>query len=219
MYATNAGTVTDPRLISPKYMINRTSFRRGMRVLQLESAMFNWRSRHLILVLTLNYRPEFQHLVSLETIQSHRDQLLNNKRSNPLLSGIKGYVWKIEQGQHGGGLHLHVILFYDGKHHQDVGLSMSIGEYWVKVITQGMGGYWNSNGDKDWHETDGHGIGVGQIDRHDSVKRDALRKNLLYLAKDEQVVDQAVNSDSRMFGTSSLYPWPLKRPSYRPVAE
>jgi len=206
MYAANASNQTDPRLISQKWILNRTFLRRGMRVLQLESAMFNWRSRHLILVLTLSYRPEFQHLLSLETIQHHRDQLLNNKRSNSLLADINGYVWKIEYGHHGGGLHLHLILFYNGKHHEDIKFCKSIGEYWVDVITQGMGKYRNSNAEKAWHETNGHGIGTGQIDRHDFAKREVLRRNLLYLAKDEQVVDKGANSDFRMFGTSSLHP-------------
>lgn len=32
----------------------------------------------------------------------------------------------------------------------------------------------------------GHGIGVGQIDWWDTEKREALRKNLIYLAKAEQ---------------------------------
>ena len=193
-----------PRILSPEITGSRKVVRNAERVIQLESAMFNWRSRHLILVLTLSYCREFQHLVNLETIRLHRDQLLNNRRSNKLLAGINGYVWKIEEGHNGAGLHMHLILFYAGEHRADCYLTRSIGEYWVNVVTQGAGSYWNSNADKAFHEMHGHGIGTGQIDRHDPVKREALRKNLLYLAKEEQEVVKGANSHLRMFGTSAF---------------
>lgn len=166
--------------------------------------MYDWRSRHLILVLTLSYKPAFRHLVTLDLLRQHRDHLLNNRRCNELLRGIKGYEWTIEEGQNSGGLHLHVIIFYDGKHRADIHIAKSIGEYWVNVITKGMGEYWNSNAKKEWHAQYGHGVGSGQIDRNDYVKREALRKNLLYLAKDEQHVTGKKDPHLRLFGTSQL---------------
>ena len=166
--------------------------------------MYDWRSRHLILVLTLSYKPAFRHLVTLDLLRQHRDHLLNNRRCNELLRGIKGYEWTIEEGTNSGGLHLHVIIFYDGKHRADVHIAKSFGEYWVNTVTKGMGDYWNSNAHKEWHAQYGHGIGTGQIDRNDTVKREALRQNLLYLAKDEQHVSTGKNSHLRMFGTSQI---------------
>lgn len=181
---------------------DRRVMRNAEKVIQFEQAMFDWRSRHLILVLTLGYRSDFQQFVTLDTIRQHRDRLLNNRRSNQLLAEINGYVWKIEEGCGGGGLHLHLVLFYSGDHRCDIHFAERIGEYWVNVITEGGGSYWNSNANWRRHAMYGHGIGTGQIDRHDHEKREALRKNLLYVAKGEQRVSKGDNPRLRMFGTS-----------------
>ena len=166
--------------------------------------MFNWRSRHLILVLTLTYKPEWKNTVTLDMIRHHRDKLLNNRRSNQLLEGINGYVWKIEEGNYSGGLHMHVVIFYSGDQRSDIYIAQCIGEYWINVVTQGMGTYWNSNAQKDFHASYGYGVGTGQIDRNDLQKRSALQKNLLYLAKNEQHVSTAASPHVRLFGTSQL---------------
>ncbi|MBO7771589.1 inovirus-type Gp2 protein [Burkholderia pseudomallei] len=159
-------------------------------VLALEEAMFaeeTGRSRWLVLSLTLRYRPEFRDVITLETIQQHRDRFFAARRFNKLISGIKNFVWTIEQGEK-SGLHLHVILFYSTEHNHDEHIAKQIGEYWVNVVTEGRGDYWNSNDrrKKKNYETRGHGIGVGQIDRKDDKKRSALRTNLVYLAKAAQ---------------------------------
>ncbi len=182
--------------------------RNANRALQLEQAMYDWRSRHLVIVLTLNYKPEFRHLITLDILRQHRDKLLNNRRCNALLQGIQGYGWKVEEGQTSGGLHLHVVIFYSGKHRADIQIAQSLGDYWVTTITNGIGSYWNSNAQKELHAQYGHGIGTGQIDRNDIAKREALRRNLLYLAKDEQHVSTGKNSHQRMFGTSQM---PLRK--------
>jgi hypothetical protein len=142
-------------------------------------------------------------MITLDLLRQHRDHLLNNRRCNELLQGIDGYVWKIEEGPSSGGLHLHVLIFYNGDHRADVYITQLIGEYWVNVITQGIGSYWNSNADKDMHLEHGHGIGTGQIDRHQDEKREALKKNLRYLAKNDQIVTDR-NPHYRTFGTSRL---------------
>jgi hypothetical protein len=101
------------------------------------------------------------------------------------MSGIKNYVLTIEQGEK-TGFHLHVILYYSAKHRRDVSLAQRIGEYWANVVTEEKGDYWNSNARKIFHARHGHGIGTGQIDWNDELKRESLRKNLLYLAKASQ---------------------------------
>lgn len=173
--------------------------------LELEAAMFNHRSRYLILYLTLSYRPEYKNYLSLEDIQRDRDHLLNNRRSNTLLQGIKGYVWKIEEGGAGGGLHMHLLIFYSGECHADVYYAREIGEYWTNVITQGRGCYWNSNDNKEGYARYGFGVGIGQINRHDDAKRQALRQILAYLAKEEQQVRSKTTPHDRLFGRSQ-YP-------------
>lgn len=183
---------------------SRQKERNEARILQLEQAMFDRRSRYLILVLTLTYQEAYRHLITLEDIQQHRDQLLNNRRNNQLLADIEGYVWKIEEGGNSGGLHLHLILFYSGRHRSDVQIAQAIGEYWMHGITGGIGNYWNSNAERDFHARFGHGIGTGQIDRHDHVKREALRINLRYLTKEEQRVTCKISPYDRLFGTSQF---------------
>ncbi|QEZ48020.1 inovirus-type Gp2 protein [Cupriavidus oxalaticus] len=172
-------------------------------VLAMEDAMFSedtGRSRWLILSLTLRYEPEFRDGITVELLQRHRDRFFAAKRFNTLMSGIKGYVWAIEQGEK-TGLHLHVVLFYSADHNHDEFIAQKIGEYWVDSVTEGKGGYWNSNAEwrKQFYEKRGHGIGVGQINWNDAEKRDALRKNLTYLAKAEQYVMVKETENIRTF--------------------
>lgn len=180
----------------------RQAERNEARARQFEQAMFDRRSRYLVLVLTLNYQEAYRHWMTLEDIQQHRDRLLNNRRNNKLLAGIEGYVWKIEEGGSSGGLHLHLILFYSGKHWAGVQITRSIGEYWKHFITGGIGDYWNSNAETDFHARFGHGIGTGQIDRNNHAQREALRINMRYLTKDEQRVTCKITTHDRLFGTS-----------------
>ncbi|KIP15799.1 hypothetical protein KY49_4600 [Burkholderia sp. MSHR3999] len=188
-------------------------------VLALEEAMFSdetGRSRWLVLSLTLRYKPEFRDEVMPETIQQHRDRFFAARRFNKLISGIKNFVWAIEQGEK-SGLHLHVILFYSAEHNHDEHIAKQIGEYWVNVVTEGRGDYWNSNDrrKKKDYETRGHGIGVGQIDRRDDEKRAALRKNLVYLAKSEQYLMLKSADRIRTFDMGQI---PTKGKAGRPRA-
>lgn len=183
---------------------SRQSQRNASRVMQFEQTMFDHRSRYLVIVLTLNYQKAYRNWISLEVIQQHRDQFLKNQRSNQLLAGIEGYVWKIEEGENSGGLHMHLVIFYSGKHRADVLIAQAIGEYWKHEITGGIGDYRNSNSEKDRHALYGHGIGTGQINRNDLEKRASLLKNLLYLIKDEQRVSSKTSPHHRLFGTSQF---------------
>lgn len=171
------------------------------RVIAFEEEMFGKCSRYLVLNLTLSYAAEYRSEVDLSTIQKHRDKLLANRRHNTLLSGIEGYVWKIEEGVT-AGLHMHFIAFYDGSRRSDIYLASCIGDYWVDVITHGIGAYWNSNARKDHYDRYGYGNSTGQVDRNNVTKRESLRKSLLYLAKDEQHVSGRENRYCRTFGMS-----------------
>ncbi|MGT2430378.1 hypothetical protein ACU4HD_19690 [Cupriavidus basilensis] len=189
-------------------------------VLELEEAMFSedtGRSRWLILSLTLRYKPEFRDEITTEAIQQHRDRFFAARRFNKLMSGIKNYVWTIEQGE-GTGLHLHVILFYSAEHNHDEFIAQQIGEYWVEAVTEGKGDYWNSNAAwlKTVYAKRGHGVGVGQINWNDTGKRNALRKNLTYLAKAEQYVMVKETENIRTFDMGRM---PKKRKAGRPRSD
>ena len=154
------------------------------KAVSMEAAMFEAKGRWLILSLTLGFKPELRNRITVEEIQRLRDRFLAARRFNKLMSGIGNYVWTLEQGEK-TGLHLHVILFYSADHNHDAFITQQIGEYWVNVVTEGMGDYWNSNDGKrkPFYEKHGHGLGVGQINWNDTDKREALRTNLVYLAK------------------------------------
>jgi len=189
-------------------------------LLARENAMFSaetGRSRWLILSLTLGYKPGFRRRITPETIQEHRNRFFAARRFNKLMSGIENYAWAIEQGED-AGLHLHVILFYSPDHNHDAFIAQQIGEYWGDVVTDGKGSYWNSNASerKSGYATHGHGIGVGQINRGDTKKRQALKINLLYLAKAQQYLMIRCSEHIRTIGMGKR---PKKKKSGRPRAD
>lgn len=161
--------------------------RRAEQVLAKEEAVFEAKGRWLVLSLTLRFKEEFCRRVTLKMIQQHRKRFFAARRYNEMMSGIKWYVWTIEQSED-AGLHLHVVLFYSAEHNHDEHYADKIGTYWSEEITEGMGEYWNGN--RPWlkrlYAARGHGVGVGQIDWSDDEMREALRKNLIYPAKAEQ---------------------------------
>lgn len=186
-------------------------------VLALEEAMFSnetGRSRWLVLSLTLGYKSQCRRWITPETIQQHRDRFFAARRFNTMMSGIKNYVWAIEQGE-GTGLHLHVILFYTAESNHDEFIAKQIRDYWVDTVTEGKGDGWNSN--QAWlkrsYEKRGHGVGVGQINWSDTEKREALRKNLVYLAKAEQFLMVKATERIRTFDMGQV---PEKVKSGRP---
>ncbi|MGA3845163.1 hypothetical protein ACI2S9_16655 [Ralstonia nicotianae] len=186
-------------------------------VLALEEEMFSdetGRSRWLVLSLTLRYKPQYRRWITPEMVQEHRDRFFKARHFNTLMAGIKNYVWAIEQSED-AGLHLHVILFYSTSSNHDEFIAKQIGEYWAEVVTQGKGTYWNSN--QGWlktrYEKRGHGIGVGQINWNDAEKREALRKNLVYLAKTEQYLMARETERIHTFGMGQV---PEKIKSGRP---
>ncbi|WP_131753368.1 hypothetical protein [Burkholderia vietnamiensis] len=175
--------------------------RNRQRGLNLQEKMFSRRSRYLVLFLTLNYKEEHREDVTLSAIQCHRDKLLKYMEADDhsLLGGVQGCIWKLEEGRNSGGLHLHFLIFYSGKHRADVWIAQRIGEYWSGVITRGWGAYRNSNADTSkfsfrW------GNGIGQVNRHDESKRDSLRLFIEnYMAKANQVPKDR-DADDKLFG-------------------
>ncbi|CAJ0802578.1 hypothetical protein LMG7141_04129 [Ralstonia condita] len=187
------------------------------RALALEEAMFSektGRSRWLVLSLTLNYKPKFRCEITPEMMQQHRERFFAARDFNKLMSGIKGYVWAIEQGEE-SGLHLHVILFYSSGFNHDVFIAKQILDYWINTVTQGKGDGWNSNTGwrKKWYAERGHGIGVGQINWDETEKRQALRVNLAYLGKAEQYLMARTTKRIHTFGMGRV---PEKKKSGRP---
>lgn len=168
----------------------------------LEQAMYEKRSRYLILFLTLNYKVEYRDDVTIDELCKHRDRLIRNIECNSLLSAIKAYIWKLEEGQD-AGLHIHLLIFYSGAHREDILIARSIGEYWANNATRGLGAYWNSNADKIHYQRRGWFVGVGQIDRRDKDGREGIRSIIRYMGKSEQRIN-GLPKHRRTFGMTEL---------------
>jgi hypothetical protein len=169
--------------------------------LNFEEDMFEDSSRYLILFPTLNYKKRYREDVTISTIQGHRDRLFRHMEDydSELLRGIRGLIWKLEEGKR-SGLHLHLLVFYRGDRRADVPICRMIGEYWEHDITKGWGNYWNSNAYKSDLE---HrwGVGLGQVNRRNDPKRDSLRLFIEnYMAKSNQVPGDRTEDD-KLFGT------------------
>lgn len=181
----------------------RNVLRRKAKAMVWEKMLFDWKSRQLILSLTLSYKESFRSKITLENVQHHLKRLLNNRKNNTLLKGIESYVWKIEEGEK-TGLHVHILITYSTATSHDIYIADKIGEYWEAVITDGMGQYWNSNRSKIKQELLGYGNGVGQINYNDTEKREALRKNLSYLMKSGQYLKQKSCAKTRVVAMSRV---------------
>jgi hypothetical protein len=168
--------------------------------LAFEGEMFIEESRWLLIFLTCNVQKQYRQDITFPMMQRLRDKFFHNMESDDhrLLGGIHGVIWKLEEGGRGGGLHLHLLIFYRGDRRDDVRVCKMLGDYWVRVITKGWGDYWNSNArrgefEKRW------GDGIGQVNRHDR-KRDSLQAFIAnYMAKSTQVPRER-SGDDKLFG-------------------
>lgn len=149
--------------------------------------------RSMVLRVDFCYRPEERQHVTLGQINADFVHLYNNFRCNKRFKGLQGYIAKIEYGIE-KGLHLHVIFVFDARHKnpiRHVHHAEQIGEYWVNVITNGHGAYWNCNDEAKRYEALGI-RGVGPIEPKDSKTRENfLNRVVAYLCKEEQFIRPA----------------------------
>ncbi len=147
-------------------------------LLGYEKALFDCHSRMLVLRIDLFYRKGFCK-ARQEMALEHRKRLFDNSRSNKLFRHMLGYVTKLEHGME-KGFHFHCMFFFDGsREREDITLAKRIGEYWVSVITEGMGGYYNCNYAKEKYRY----CGIGMVAHSDLEKREGLRMAMVYLTK------------------------------------
>lgn len=147
-------------------------------------------TRLVILRIDLEYRKELKDQISVGEAIADLDHFFNNQRNNSLFKGKLGVIAKLEYGVL-KGLHIHLILFFDGAikdGRRDVYLAQKIGEYWVKVITKGRGDYWNINARKEDFKRKGI-LGIGLIHDHEDALFNNLKHRVIrYLCKSTQFV-------------------------------
>ncbi len=168
-----------------------------------EEEMFYERKSYRALFLTLSFKANRREDITLPTMQAYRRRFFRDIRDarprNKLLYGIQGLVWKLEEGGRGGGLHLHLVIFYEAGRSGDVSICRALGEYWADEITCKWGDYHNSNADKEKHKKR-WGIAVGSIGRDHHEMRDSLRKVIgVYMAKTTQE-PRGSNEDDKLWG-------------------
>lgn len=174
---------------------------------------FEHTSRILVIRIDLSYRQEVAHTLSIETVQLHRKQLLEDRRSHPkVFEGLLGYAWCLEQGEFGGGYHYHLLALYDGAdHQQDIGRALAISDLW-SIITNGFGKCYISNFDKEDLSERGD-LGIGMIHRDDKELRiNLIEKVATYITKRSTVFTvrsgSTISGEFRTFGKSRM-PKPL----------
>ncbi|MBV6325714.1 YagK/YfjJ domain-containing protein [Duganella violaceipulchra] len=180
-----------------KIAIRKSNFIRNFAsVKKYIDALFNRYSRLLVLRVDLSYKKSYAGKVDEKIAHSHREQFLNNMRSNSLFDNLVGYVWKLEYGRDKGH-HFHFAFFFDGaKVRKDEFIALKIGNYWVNKITDGNGSHHNCNMNKAAYED----LGIGMISHDEHEKRKSLMRTLSYLTKKDQYLRKRALGRCRIFG-------------------
>ncbi|MEZ2624185.1 inovirus-type Gp2 protein [Paenalcaligenes hominis] len=155
--------------------------RNQRRLHHLIDQLFNDYSKLLVMRLDLYIKNEYAEANTYQYMNEAFDRLRNNMRFNQLFKHYITYVAKLEYGKD-KRWHYHVAFFFDGqKVMHDYSHAESIGNYWINVITDGLGWYHSANMNKDDYSV----FAVGMI-VHDDLQRIAnLKEALKYLVKEE----------------------------------
>ena len=140
----------------------------------------------------LSYKKPYSDYININEVNKVLNQLLNNRRSKPLIFRDNvGYVLKREYTKD-KGVHIHAIFFFDGNKVQKSSYKADqIGRYWNEELTKNKGCYHNCN--RNQYEQNG----IGMIDHRDVDKRKILNENVIsYLCKDEQSIND-IKSNTR----------------------
>lgn len=175
--------------------------RRQIAVMRWEKKLFACRSRYLMLHLTLGYQTRYRDAVTPEIVHDHLGRLFHNSFMNESLSGILDYALRIEDGPE-VGLHVHLIIAYDGQSQRDQAISKYVCQYWINTITNGIGTADADNFYKKSINARGLDDATGQINHFDIGKREGLLIALNYLCKGEQALRKRAHKKVRTFSLS-----------------
>ena len=147
-------------------------------------------SRLLIVRVDLGYSKDTSHLISIKDFHQHikilRKLFARDDTKKPFWEGVEGFVIALEQG-HDRGYHCHLLVMFDGaKKQDDTYLGQAIGEKW-KVITNGLGSYYNCNNLQYKQKyKDAGTLGIGMIHRQNSVEVENAVRVALYLTEPDK---------------------------------
>lgn len=156
--------------------------RNQRRLHHLIDQLFDDYSKLLVVRLDLYIGNEYAEINTYEYMNAAFDRLRNNMRFNRLFEHYITYTAKLEYGTD-RRWHYHVVFFFNGQRiRYDYGLAKSIGNYWINVITDGLGGYHSANMNKGGYRV----FAVGMIVHGDSQGKANLKEALKYLVKEEE---------------------------------
>lgn len=183
------------------------STRNFLSIKKYVNTIFENYSRILVLRIDFGYKKDFVGEVNEYSAHRHREQFLNNMRSNSLFDNLLGYVWRLEYGEEKGH-HFHFAFFYDGaKSKKDEYLAFKIGRYWEEQITKGNGLHHNCNMNKANYKK----LGIGMIGHDETEKRQHLMLALSYLTKKDQYLRKKVPGRCRVIGKGVMPAPDIKR--------
>lgn len=180
--------------------------------------LFDKYARLVVLRLDLFYQKTDRQEINVTTLSKDFNHLLDNQRCNGLFNAMTGYIAKLEYTID-KGLHYHLILFFDGSKrngNSHIHLAKKIGDYWVDVITEGRGVYWNCNCNKQiklYEKLGRRGIGV--IHYHETQLIKNLKYIINYLCKTTQYIKPIFGSKVRLL-RRGLSPKPSNKKLGRP---
>jgi hypothetical protein len=145
------------------------------------------------------------HAFTMNELFAQRAEFIRRLPSIPALKGAPlGYMMKSEF-QLRRSLHHHVILILDGNAHwTHIELAKAVGEFWVNVITKGMGTHHNVHQHTDLDSPD---CGIGIVNAYDLQKVQALKtKVIAYLCKPDYLARLVIPRRHRLFVKSVAAP-------------
>ena len=126
------------------------------------------------------------------------------------------HVVKLEYGLQKGA-HMHVLLLFNGAMvRQDVTIAKLIGEHWSKVVTGGMGVYFNCNA-APYKNRFSH-CGVGVFSRLDEATVAGFQAVADYITKPDPLVTLVMPSEKRFYRAHLVLPERRRRPCSRAAA-
>lgn len=142
--------------------------------------------------------------VSVTKMKQHKAQFMRHVRKR-FHDAAVGHLWTVEYGDMKGP-HFHMLLNFNGhKVRQGITIAQQLGEHWQRVITGGLGRYWNVNKNEDQLEAQGR-RGIGTISHGDDKRRENLVRTALYLVKTDMFVRLIMPGFGKTFGTGRIVP-------------
>lgn len=179
----------------------------------LIDAVFGANPKVMVIRIDLSYKEHHESMhgyekeLTLADVRDHRQKLLKqiDKKFN---DSLITYAWKLEVGLK-KGYHHHFLFFLDGtKLRQDVVIGKIIGETWEGFATEGLGQYYNCNGNKENYKD----LCVGVFQRGD-IEIIRLLKDVVatYMAKVDFFMKFDSSTGFRSFGKGAIPKQKIKK--------